>query len=138
MGWAGPPLPFFRPEFGHLLMCDFVGFRVPEMVKRRMVVVVSPTIKGKPLCIVVPLSTQRPDRIEPFHHRMSEGPVPAWGKPKVSWVKCDMIYTVALWRLDRIKSPEGFVAPKLPDEEMTSIRRCILHALGFGRLTSHL
>lgn len=120
-------------------MCDFTDLQPPEMVKRRMVVVVSPTPRGrKPLSIVVPLSTQRPVPIEPFHHKMSEGLVPAWGDPKELWVKCDMIYTVARWRLDRIKTPEGFVTPKLPDEELASIRKCILHALGFSRLTSHL
>lgn len=51
------------------MICDFrQGFRVPEMVKKRPAVVVSPQIQGRPnLCTVVPISTDAPKIKAPYH-----------------------------------------------------------------------
>lgn len=56
-----------HPPLGTLLLCDFgSGFKPPEMVKRRLVVVISPRIKARPgLCTVVALSTTLPKPVWP-------------------------------------------------------------------------
>ena len=57
----------FHPKPGTLLICDFDrGFKAPEMVKKRPVVVISPRRrKSTPqLCTVVPLSSSAPNPVE--------------------------------------------------------------------------
>jgi len=55
-------------------MCDFTGFKPPEMVKKRPVVILSPRYRRRTgLCIVVPFSTVEPELIEPHHHRIPAG-----------------------------------------------------------------
>lgn len=58
-----------HPAIGTVLMCEFEpGFRVPEMVKRRPVVVISPKIAARPgLCMIVSLSTTPPDPVMQYH-----------------------------------------------------------------------
>lgn len=65
----------FHPKPGMALMCDFnTGFVAPEMIKKRPVVVVSPRPRrSNQLCTIVPLSTTRPDPVEPYHHCMLYG-----------------------------------------------------------------
>ena len=56
----------FHPKPGTILMCDFsAGFKAPEMVKVRPVIVVSPKRKHcSGLCTVVAISTVTPTTIE--------------------------------------------------------------------------
>ncbi len=57
----------FHPKPDTLLICDFDrGFKAPEMVKKRPVVVISPRRrKSTPqLCTVVPLSSSAPNPVE--------------------------------------------------------------------------
>lgn len=91
----------YHPRPGDLLMCDYnTGFKVPEMVKKRPVVVVSKA--RQQLVTVVPLSTTPPFPIETCHYEVSQGSLPNSLQGDPCWAKCDMIGTVALWRLDRI------------------------------------
>ena len=47
------------------------GFEPPEMVKRRLAVVVSKPIKARVgLCTIVPLSTTAPEPPMPYHYRL--------------------------------------------------------------------
>lgn len=60
----------FHPSPGQILLCDFSqGFRVPEMVKsKRPVIVLTPAFKHRSdLVTIVPLSTVRPDPVQPYH-----------------------------------------------------------------------
>ena len=79
-----------HPPIGTVLICDFqTDFRLPEMVKVRPVIVISPKIFGRPgLCTVVALSTTPPDPKMPFHAEISIVPKlpPPWDAEKV-WVK---------------------------------------------------
>ena len=94
----------FYPKPGTLLICDFTGFKAPEMIKTRPVVVISPRRRGGArLCTIVPLSTTVPNPVEPFHHRMDPRSLPARFRSQDSWAKCDMVYTVALDRLARVR-----------------------------------
>ena len=93
----------FHPGPGAIVICDFsTGFQPPEMVKVRPVVVISPRRRSVQLVTVVPLSSVAPVPVEPWHY-----PLPAGAYPPargVIWAKCDMVATVGLARLDRVKA----------------------------------
>ena len=84
-------------------MCDFrTGFKPPEMVKMRPVVVVSGKRTG--VCTVVPLSATALQPIEPWHHQLSPESSPMPFRSKATWTKCDVVTTVFLERLDRVQA----------------------------------
>ena len=91
----------FHPKVGTVVICDYHGFKVPEMVKRRLAVVVSPRLRKRDgLCTVVPLSTLDPNPVEAWHYQVTlprEVPEPFEGL--VKWAKCDMLATVGFHRL---------------------------------------
>ena len=126
----------FHPAPGTIVMCDFgTGFIVPEMVKVRPVVVVSPRFRTRPkLCTVVPLSSTEPRPLEPYHHRLSAGAYPPARGPM--WAKCDMLATVSIDRLDRIKTrgrggKRSYVTFAMPPDDMAAVMACVRVALGF-------
>jgi uncharacterized protein YifN (PemK superfamily) len=126
----------FQPRPGAVVMCDFRGNVVPEMVKVRPVVVVARNRKNRQLVTVVPLSTTAPDILESHHHELSVNPLP--GKEQIAcWAKCDMIATVSLSRLDRYKvAPRKYVAPELPKADFEAIKKAIMSALGLAPLAA--
>ena len=137
----------FHPEPGTILICDYrTGFKVPEMVKRRPVVTVSPRLKRRDgLITVVPLSTTPPVPVCDHHCVI---------KPKIRlpepfdsaemWVKADMMATVGFERLDLVRGPrEAFAKRKyliqhLEPDQLKIVYQCLLHALGLSLLTGHL
>ena len=132
-------MPFyFYPRPGKLLICNFdTGFKPPEMVKKRPVVVISPRFRRKhPLCTVVPLSTTVPDPLEPYHHRMNPQSLPGYLAKSETWAKCDMLATVSLERFDRVligRNADGrriYVAESVTADDLDAIRRCVAIALG--------
>ena len=136
-----------HPAKGTILMCNFdQGFKIPEMVKRRPVIVVSPKILARPgLCTVVALSTTPPDPIMPYHAKIDlPQTLPKRLRSSETWVKGDMINTVGLHRLDFIrlgKTKDGkriYHYSPLDAGTMERIEGCILHALGLSNLTKHL
>lgn len=129
----------FHPEPRMILMCDFTtGFRPPEMVKVRPVIVLSPQRHNRDTCIVVPLSTTEPDPIEGFHHKLDPESLPLRLRDETTWVKGDTITTVAHWRLDRVRtgrSREGvrtYVAHKISAIDWAATQHAIAIALGMG------
>ena len=124
----------FHPDAGAILICDFSGFVPPEIVKKRPVVVVSPRRRSGPadaLVTVVPLSSQEPHRLEPWHFEIPLGAYPpARGR---MWIKGDILMTVGLARLDRVRFREGGRAVYRPlnmsAETMVHVRAAILAAL---------
>lgn len=129
----------YEEKPGAILRCDFGqgGFRAPEMVKVRPVVVVS-SRKRKPtgLLTVVPLSTSAPDPIEAHHCRVTlQKPLP--GFPDVEcWAKVDMVCTVAFARLDLFREgrgPDGqrkYLSFRVSGEELEQIRACLRTVFG--------
>jgi mRNA interferase MazF len=137
----------FHPKPGALLLCDYdTGFRKPEMVKRRPVVVISPPISSRgSLCTVVPLSTTAPKPVCLYHCRLIIDPVlpKPWDAPEV-WAKCDMVFAASFSRLNLIRTPKVFgqareyrFAP-IPSNDFAEILACVLHSIGLSRLTPHL
>jgi uncharacterized protein YifN (PemK superfamily) len=123
----------YQPKEGTMVMCDFRGLEAPEMVKTRPVVVLSRSAHNAGLVVVVPLSTTRPRIIQDYHVEfVSLMP----GMKTLCWAKCDMIYTLNLARLDRIKVKDrqsgnrSYIAIPLPGELFFAIQNGVRSALG--------
>lgn len=121
----------FHPKAGTLLICDFAGNIIPEIVKRRPVVVITPRLPHRDgLCTIVPLSSKPPDHPQPFHVLLSQSYLP--GETIDSWAKCDLVCSVSMKRLDRVKAGHRkFIAPMLSAADLAAIRQGVLAALGY-------
>jgi len=123
----------FHPRRGCVLMCDFSGFKPPEMVKTRPVVVLSGERIG--VCTVVPLSATAPHPVKPWHHLLSAESLPESLRDEPAWAKCDMVTTVSLERLDRVKNGRDgngkriYVAKLISREDLTAIETCVIRSL---------
>lgn len=136
----------FHPDPGTVLICDFNGFKAPEMVKRRPVIVISPRFRQRAgLCTVVPLSLTKPRQVADYNCLLSFDPV--MPKPYDSdrmWVKADMLCAVSFDRLFLPvlgKDGEGkrvYDVRRISDEELFRVRRCVLNGIGLGALTEGL
>lgn len=135
-----------HPEPGTIVICDFDGYKPPEMVKRRPAIVVSPRLRERGgLCTVVPLSTTDPRKVMPYHHRLAVAPpLPHPYSSPHHWVKADMMATVAFERLSlpcagKDSSGKRVYDIRVIDEaDLRQIRVCLLHGLGLSSLTAHL
>lgn len=136
-----------HPRLGTVVMCDFgAGFKEPEMVKRRPVVVISPKIAGRPyLCTVVALSTTAPSPALPYHCQIALRPrLPPPLQSDGVWVKGDMVNAVGFHRLDLIrlgKDRNGkrvYLYDPLSADIIKEIRACMLRAMGLWALTNSL
>ena len=136
-----------HPPQGSIVTANFdSGFKKPEMVKLRLVVVLSPAIKSRyGLCTVVALSTTKPDPVMPYHKEI-EIPFPLpprWGN-RPRWIKGDMVNAVGFHRLDLlrlgkdIKGKRIYQMEVLPTEQMALVRRCVLHGMGLSILTKQV
>ena len=130
----------FHPHAGALLMCDFRGYVVPEITKRRPVIIVTPRLSYRPrLCTIVPTSTTSPDHPQPFHVLLSRNYHPNEADDLPVWAKCDLIANVSFARLDRFKvRVRKFATPKVSADDLRAVRIGLLHALGFSLLTRHI
>lgn len=122
----------FIPDPGTVLICDYTtGFMLPEMVKPRRVVVVSPKwINNRGICTVVPFSTSAPIPELPIHVRFEAGSYFFLSQDVACWAKCDMHAAVSLKRLDRLRLGSQFHAPKIYQHDLQRIRQGLLYAIG--------
>jgi uncharacterized protein YifN (PemK superfamily) len=118
----------FQPKVGNVLMCDFEGYVAPEMIKKRPVVVIARNRANNQLVTVVPLSTTAPEVMETHHYRLPLNPVPAH-KGETCWAKCDMLATVSITRMDRMKDGWNRVVPIISAVDLNAIRLCVVNAL---------
>lgn len=130
----------YNPQVGESLWCDFGGIE-PEMVKRRLVVVISPkSIARWNLATVVPISTTAPPNIKAWHYQMERDPLP--GSSKVVWAKCDMVSVVCFERLGgyyrRWNGKREYKTLMASMNDVIGIRKGLLAGLGFGNLIPHL
>ncbi len=120
----------FYPKAGHVLICNYnTGFQLPEMVKIRRVIIISPKSYNKQLCIVVPLSTTPPQETKNYHVRLASDKY-AFLNNKQVWAKCDMVSHVSLNRLDRLKVFGVYQTPAILDEDLQMIRKGVCKAIG--------
>jgi mRNA interferase MazF len=105
----------FHPHPGTILICDFAtGFQPPEMVKVRPAIVIPPHRRTSSLVTVVPLSSTEPAPMLPGHVLLPAGAYPPARGPM--WAKCDVVVTIALARLERVrtKGPRASVSTRYP------------------------
>ena len=120
----------FHPNPGTILTCDYSGLKEPEMVKLRPVVIVSPRSRRSGLVTVAPISTTAPQLVLPWHYelRLNKPLSPVWPELTV-WVKCDMLNTFSISRLDRFHTRIGnarkYHDRHVSDDDLTSIRQAI-------------
>lgn len=133
----------FHPAPGLILICNYeTGFIVPEMVKRRPVVVISPRLRHRTdLCTVVPLSTTQPGTEREYQCLIKINPcLPKPWDTEDCWVKADMLSTVSYKRLDLVRGPKDFqgkrkyIQRNVGADNLLKIHECILHALGLFHL----
>lgn len=125
----------YHPAVGEALWCDYKGIE-PEMVKRRLVVVVSPKATQRyHLTTVVPISSTAPEIIKPWHVKLSRDPYPKGDKPEL-WVKCDMLNVVCFERLlgyhTRWAGKRQYHKMQVSLPELQAIRQGILISLGLN------
>jgi mRNA interferase MazF len=115
------------------------------MVKVRPVIVVSPKSRNAETCVVVPLSTVPPEPIQSVHHLLDPLSLPESLRGIPTWVKGDMVCSVALHRLDRVRNgrvPGGtgrvYVAQQIGVADWIQVRRCVLFGLGMDSLAATL
>lgn len=138
----------FHPNPGTILVCNYeTGFVAPEMIKTRLVVVVTPRLRRRDgLCTVVPLSMSPPEPIEQYHCQITlERPLPSPWFGVNRWAKCDMFATVSFSRLtpigvgrDKTTRVRKYIYPELSENDLLTVRKCVLHALDFSHLTNDL
>lgn len=136
-----------NPRRWDVLDCNFGEcFKSPEMVKKRLVIVIAEPEEGRQgLCTVVPLSATEPEEIRPFHHEMSPYSLPDPYRNKTMWAKCDMVYTVGFHRLDRVKIGKNrktgkriYHTNQIILADIQGVTKAILHGLKLDRLTPHI
>lgn len=122
----------YQPKEGSVLICDFRGYEVPEIIKIRPVIVIRRHRTNKLLVTVVPLSTTPPQTVL-AHHLQLESHLQ--GANPVCWAKCDIVATVSLGRLDRIKSEDRhgkrtYKIAELSSEQFLAVKAAVRGALG--------
>ncbi|WP_426150592.1 type II toxin-antitoxin system PemK/MazF family toxin [Pseudomonas sp. DC3000-4b1] len=123
----------FQPKEACVVMCDFVGFVAPEMIKKRPVVVLKKHRHSARLVTVVPLSTTRPDQLLAHHVEL---PCYLPGDAGTCWAKCDMVYTVSLERqeLFKVRSRHGsgreYKVIPMKAEHFEAVRAAVRAGLG--------
>jgi uncharacterized protein YifN (PemK superfamily) len=125
----------YQPKEGDVLICDFAGFVEPEMVKTRPVIILARNRLNSKLVTVIPLSTTKPHTIQAHHHELSVNPLPD-KTTTVCWAKCDMVATVSISRLDRIKTMtatgRSYIVGKVPPADFQVVKQCVVAALHLG------
>ncbi|EKD73954.1 MAG: hypothetical protein ACD_45C00125G0003 [uncultured bacterium] len=139
----------FHPNPGLILLCDFSpGFKEPEMVKTRPVIVLTGAIQGRSqLVTIAPLSTVEPQPPQLYHYKIPKQSMPMLGtyQKEDSWFKGDMVYTVGFHRLNLIllnkKGLDGkrqYFKNRLSREQMKQIYQCVIHGLNLSKLAPHV
>lgn len=138
----------YHPKVGQILMCDFSrGFKPPEMIKKRPVVVLAVPTRKQNVVTVVALSSTPPNPKENFHFFIDKKYLPKinfFMRTSGSWCKGNMIYSVAFHRLDLIKIDKDINGKRiyftqcLGRDAMQEIYSCVLCALNLGNLKNYL
>lgn len=128
------------------MTCDFVeakkgslrGFVVPEMIKRRPVIVLAAPVYGR--CLVACLSTTEPRPIRAWHYEITwSPPLPEpYGRDVVCWAAGDQLYTVSYGRLGLFFTGKDERGKRIYDkrylspEQMEGVKAAVSAALGLS------
>lgn len=122
----------YQPKEGSVLICDFRGYEVPEIIKIRPVIVIRRHRTTRLLVTVVPLSTTPLQTVLGYHLQLESH---LQGANPVCRAKCDIVATVSLGRLDRIKSKDRhgkrtYKIDELSSEQFLAVKAAVRGALG--------
>lgn len=122
----------FHPKKGSVLICDFRGHEIPEIIKKRPVVVITPKLPYRNgLAMVVPLSTTPPEYDVDYVVKLQGYYGNDINKPQ-QYAKCDLVCSVSFKRLDRVKiGYRRYIMPIVSDDDLRSILQGVKRALGF-------
>ena len=132
----------YRAGSVFMLNFDQFGFEAPEMVKRRMVVVISSkALKRSPeLVTVVPLSTTPPMHANAKHNIPLQKDY-YWGTQngKPLWAKCDMVLTTSIRRLEHVNAfsragQNQLQVPELARDDLRRVRLGVANAIDLDAL----
>ena len=131
------PISFF-PRAGQMFMCDFSGFKPPEMVKVRPVVVISPRLPHRAeIVTIVPISLTPPNHNLPFVYKLLKNYHPGESDKLECWAKADMVMNIGRHRLDGFKTGRRqWHIPEMLKHNLEGVRIAVLHGLGMGHLIS--
>ena len=130
---ANSPIPF-TPSAGAVMICDFTrGFRAPEMVKTRPVVVVSEKARNFGTCIVVPIGSKKPTNGDALTVSLQIAKYPFLEQD--SWAKCEVVNSVRHGRLYRLRDPVSGKhcdtrTTMLDEADLSAVRKATAQALG--------
>jgi uncharacterized protein YifN (PemK superfamily) len=121
----------FHPKKGCILICDFKGNILPEIVKKRPVVVVANQLQYRPrLAFIVPLSNTPPQNDVKYAVRLSHDYLSNDDTPM--WAKCDLLCSVSFSRLDRIKTGyRKYATPTMSEEDFQKVLQGLHHIFNF-------
>lgn len=124
----------YHPRAGQILVCDFSGFKVPEMVKTRPVMVVSPRLPNRShLVAVVPISLTAPTHDHPYVVRLSKNYHPDEADDLPCWAKCDLILNLGLWRMNGFKvGRRKWATPQANAQDLAAVKEGVLFGLGIS------
>ena len=110
-----------------IVMCDFdrIGFKKPEMTKRRRVVVLR---IFWPIALVVPLSATEPRPIRLYHAQIEAATYRSLAVRV--WAKCNMITHVYVGRLESVQNLRRNVPERLTNEDFQRILVAVGYATG--------
>ena len=122
----------FHPRPATVLICNFeTGFVPPEMVKPRRVIVISPKkFNNLGTCMVVPVSKTPPNEAPPLHIQFPAGKYHFFHRDFPCWAKCNMVYSVSLQRLDRLRVGTEYLTPSITELDLRLVRRTVAFAAG--------
>ncbi|MFC1533580.1 type II toxin-antitoxin system PemK/MazF family toxin [Thermodesulfobacteriota bacterium] len=137
----------YHPNIGTIVICDFKGFKQPEMTKRRPAVVISPKLKERDnrVCTIVACSTVEPNPIANFHCKIDiNPPLPKPYNSPFQWIKGDMIMAVSVERLffpiigKDINGKRIYDVRVLKNDDLKRVQMCVLNSLNFFSLTKYI
>lgn len=126
----------FHPYAGQILVCDYSGFRPPEMWKDRPVMVISPKLPYRSeIVTVVPISLTGPTHELPYVYRLSRNYNPAESPDLPCWAKADMVMNLGLFRMSSFKvGRRKWHTPEASPADLQGVKRAVLHGLGMAHL----
>ena len=120
----------FHPKKGSVLICNYKGNILPEITKKRPVVIITPKLPYREkLAMIVPLSTTPPkynvDYVVKLRGYYGNDP-----KRPQQYAKCDLISSVSFKRLDRVKiGYRKYITPTLSDDDLDNVVKGVRRAL---------
>jgi uncharacterized protein YifN (PemK superfamily) len=126
----------FFPRAGQVYVCDFSGFKEPEMIKPRPVIVVSPKLPHRSeIVAIVPISLTAPIHNLPFCYRLSKNYHPDEPDDLPCWAKADMLMNIGLYRLSAFKvGVRKYAYPTLTADDLAAVRHAVLCGLGLDSI----